>query len=122
MKVATILARVLLGLIFVVFGANFWLRFIPLPPPSGDAAAFVGLLYASGYLALVKVLEIVGGLLVWSGRFTALGLVLLVPIIVNILCYDVFLLKGFNPISTAAAILAVFLLWTERKKFLPLVA
>jgi putative oxidoreductase len=74
----------------------------------------------SGYLAFVKVLEIAGGLLVWSGRYTALGLVILVPIIINILCYDVFLLKGFNPVSTLALLLSLFLLWTERSKFVGL--
>lgn len=117
MKYAILLARILLGLIFVVFSLNFWLRFIPLPPPDGAAAAFIGAMFASGYLALVKVLELIGGLLIWSGRFTAAGLLILGPIILNILAYDVFLVKGFNPVSTLAAVLALFLVWAERAKF-----
>ncbi len=118
MHAATIIARFLLGLIFVVFGLNFWLRFIPIPPAQGQAGAFIGAMAVSGYLAVVKGIEIAGGLLVWSGRFTAAGLLLLVPVIVNILLYDFYLVKGFNPVSTVAAVLALFLLWTERRKFL----
>jgi len=120
MKYATITSRLLLGLIFVVFGLNFWFKFIPLPKPDGQAATFLGVLVSSGYLAIVKGLEILGGLLVWSGRFTALGLVILIPIIINILLHDYYLTHALNPASTLAAVLALFLLWTERSKFAPL--
>lgn len=120
MKYATITSRLLLGLIFVVFGLNFWLKFIPLPKSDGQAGAFLGILFTSGYLAVVKALEILGGLLVWSGRFTALGLVILIPIIINILLHDYYLAHALNPASTLAAVLALFLLWTERSKFAPL--
>lgn len=124
MKYATIAARVLLALIFVVFGLNFWLNFIPMPPPPpADSAVgmFFGAFFPTGYLAAVKALEVLGGLLVASGRFTALGLLILGPIILNILFFDIFLTKAFNPVSALAAILALFLLYTERARFLPLV-
>lgn len=121
MKTATLLARALLGLIFIVFGLNFWFRLIPIPAAEGQAGAFMGAMFASGYLAVIKGLEILGGLLVWSGRFTAAGLTLLIPIIVNILLFDYFLVKAFNPLSTASAVLALFLVWTERQKFLRLI-
>jgi hypothetical protein len=117
MKNATIIARFLLGLIFVVFSLNFWLHFIPMPPAQGPAGAFIGAMYASGYLAMVKGFELLGGLLVWSGRFTAAGLLILTPIILNILSFDFFLVKAFNPLSALAAVLALFLLLTERAKF-----
>ena len=117
MKNASLIARLLLGLIFVVFSLNFWLHFIPMPPAQGPAGAFIGAMFASGYLAAVKGLELLGGLLVWSGRFTGVGLLILIPIILNILFFDFFLVKAFNPVSTLAAVLALFLLVTERAKF-----
>ena len=71
----------------------------------------------SGYLAAVKVLELLGGLLVASGRFLGAGLLILGPIILNILFFDIFLAHAFNPVSTLAAVLALFLLWTKRDRF-----
>ena len=124
MKYVTILARALLALIFIVFSLNFWLNFIPMPagPPAGSPPAlFMAALFPSGYLAAVKVLELLGGLLVASGRFTSLGLLVLGPIILNILFFDLFLAKAFNPVSALAALLALFVLWTERSRFAGLV-
>lgn len=122
MKYGTLIARVLLAAIFLIFSINFWLHFIPVPPPpDGPGKAFFGVLIASGYLTAVKVLELLGGLLVLSGRFTALGLLVLGPIILNILFFDIFLAKAFNPVSAFAAVLALFLLLANRERFVPLV-
>ena len=122
MKYTSLAARILLGAIFVIFSINFWLHFIPVPPPpDGPGKAFFGVLIASGYFTAVKVLELFGGLLVLSGRFTALGLLVLGPIILNILFFDFFLVKAFNPISAFAALLAVFLIWVHRDRFAGLV-
>jgi uncharacterized membrane protein YphA (DoxX/SURF4 family) len=125
MKYATIAARVLLGLIFVVFSLNFWLKFIPMPPPPSTdtpTGMFTVALFSTGYLAAVKVLELLGGLLVLSGRFTGAGLLILGPIILNILFFDLFLAHAFNPVSTLASVLALFLLWTKRDRFLAFAA
>jgi uncharacterized membrane protein YphA (DoxX/SURF4 family) len=119
MKYAALAARLLLALIFIVFSLNFWLKFIPMPPPPPKDTAmgmFMGALFPTGYLAAVKVLELLGGLLMLSRRWTPLGLVL-GPIILNILFFDVFIAKAFNPVSTLAAVLAVFLLWVYRERF-----
>lgn len=82
----------LLGLVFVVFGSNFFLKFIPIPqPPEGSPAAmFLGGMFASGLLAFVKVLEIAGGVLVAVPETRNLGLLVLGPIIVNILAFHFF--------------------------------
>ena len=119
MKYAIMVARLLLALLFVVFSLNFWLKFIPMPDttPPPAVASFMAALFPTGYLAAVKVLELLGGLLVASGRFTGAGLLILGPIILNILFFDLFLAKAFNPVSTLAAVLALFLLWTKREKF-----
>lgn len=118
MKAAIILARVLLGLIFVVFGLNVFFHFINLGPlPQGQAGAFMGALFLSGYLYAVKVIEIVGGLLLLSGRFVPLGLTLLGPVIVNILSFDIFLVHAFNPLSFLCFLLEAFLIVAYRSAF-----
>ena len=118
MKIATIIARTLLGLIFVVFGFNAFLNFIPLPPPKGELAGeFMQALFASHYLYAVKCFEISGGLLLLSGRFTALGLTLVGPVIVNILFFDIFLDAAGLPLGIVLAALALFLLARHRHSF-----
>jgi putative oxidoreductase len=118
MKIATIIARTLLGLIFVVFGLNAFFNFIPLPPPKGELAGdFMKALFASHYLYAVKCFEISGGLLLLSGSFTALGLTLVGPVIVNILFFDTFLDASGLPLGIVLALLALFLLWRHRYSF-----
>lgn len=101
MKIAALIARVLLGLIFVVFGLNMWFHFIPIPPPTTDAAKnFMGAIYGSGYLDVVKVLEVTGGLALLSGRYLNLGLVLITPVVVNIFLYHLLLVQGGLPLPS----------------------
>ena len=85
MKVATIVARVLLGLIFVVFGSNIFLHFIPMPPlPATLAGDFSKALMQSHYIYVVGLLQVIGGLLLLIGLYVPLGLTLLIPVIANI--------------------------------------
>jgi putative oxidoreductase len=118
MKIATIIARTLLGLIFAVFGANAFLHLIPMPPPpAGLAGDFFKALFASHYFYVVAIVQVAGGLIVLSGRFTALGLTLLGPVIVNILCFHIFLNSDGLPLALVVAALALFLLWQNRSAF-----
>lgn len=122
MKCAANIVGGLLGLIFIVFGLNFFLKFIPIPPPpeGSPPAFFMAALYPTGYLAFVKVLEVVGGLLVAIPKTRNIGLLVLGPIIINILAFHVFLTKGAgfaDPIVSLIAILPLFLLWTARNSF-----
>jgi putative oxidoreductase len=118
MKIATIIARTLLGLIFVVFGSNAFLHFIPMPPPpAGLAGDFSKALFMSHYFYVVAVVQVAGGLIVLSGRFTALGLTLLVPVIVNILCFHIFLNHEGWQLASVVAALSLFLLWQNRGAF-----
>lgn len=126
MKYAVLIARALLALIFVVFSLNFWLHFIPMssasmPSPDSPAGKFFAAVFTTGYMAAVKVVELLGGLMVASGRFLNIGLLFLGPVILNILFFDAFLAHAFNPVSTLAAVLALFLLWANRQKFAALV-
>src|SRR5678816_1555036 len=97
MRIAALIARLLLGLIFVVFGLNGFLQFIPMGPmPAGLAGQFIGALFQSHYLWVVAALQVIGGLLLLINRFVPLGLVLLGPVIVNILLYHLLLFpSGF---------------------------
>ena len=107
MKILTLIARLLLGLVFVVFGLNGFLNFLSMGPmPSGLAGQFIGALFLSHYFWVVAALQIAGGALLLVNRFVPLGLVLLGPVIVNILLYHVFL----NPTGIALAII-VAILW-----------
>src|SRR5450432_4166276 len=118
MKIATIIARTLLGLIFVVFGLNAFFNFIPMPPPKGELAGdFMKALFVSHYLYAVKCFEISGGLILLSGRYTPLGLTLVGPVIVNILFFHTFLDPAGLPTAIVLSILALFLLWRHRYSF-----
>jgi len=86
MKVATIIARILLGLMFVVFGSNAFLHFLPMPEMSGPAGDFIGSMAISGYLKVIAAFQIAGGALLLIGRYVPLGLTLLGPVVVNIIC------------------------------------
>jgi uncharacterized membrane protein YphA (DoxX/SURF4 family) len=122
MKIATIIARVLLGLIFVVFGLNAFLHFIPMPPPKpGLATDFSMALFKSHYFYVVAILQIVGGALCLAGRFVPLGLTLLGPVIVNIALFHIFLEhSGFQP-AVVVSVLALFLLRSYSSAFAGLV-
>jgi uncharacterized membrane protein YphA (DoxX/SURF4 family) len=92
-KIPTV-ARVLLGLIFAVFGLNGFLHFIPTPPPSGPAGAFGSAMFATGYLfQLLKSTEVVAGLLLLSNRFVPLALALLALVI---LVLEVYLARSYR--------------------------
>jgi putative oxidoreductase len=98
MKIAVLIARVLLGLIFVVFGLNFFLHFIPSPPPTNDAAgAFSGGLYGSGGLALRV------------NRYTAFFLLVLLPISLNIFLFHALLAPAGIAMGAGIIALNVFL-------------
>jgi len=122
MKVVTIIARVLLGLMFVVFGSNIFFHFIPVPPlPATPAGDFSKALMQSNYMYVIGLLQVIGGLLILIGRFVPLGLTLLGPVIVNILLFHVFLDPKGLPMALVVSALALFLLWRYRANFAGLV-
>jgi putative oxidoreductase len=115
MKIAVLVARILLGLMFLVFGLNGFLNFLHMPMPPGPAGQYMGVLFMSHYLHVVFLLEIVGGALLLSGQFIPLALVLLGPVIFNILLFHAFLFPtGFPPALFATLLWFVIFLWTRR--------
>jgi len=122
MKIATIIVRLLLGLVFVVFGSNIFLHFIPMPPPPATLAGdFSKALMQSHYIYVVGLLQVIGGLLLLIGRYVPLGLTLLGPVIANILLFHIFLDRSGLPLAIIVAVLALFLLWRYWTNFAGLV-
>jgi hypothetical protein len=113
-------ARLALGAIFTVFGLNGFLHFLPQPPVSGQAAALLGGLAASGYMfPLIKGTEVVVGLLLLGNRFVPLALTVLAPIVVNILAFHLFLASAGSALPIVVTALGIYLAWTERAVFAP---
>ena len=111
MKIATIIARLLLGLVFVVFGSNAFLQFMPVPPMTGPKADFIGSMAATGYLQFVAALQVIGGALLLIGWFVPLGLTLLGPIVVNIIIYHLCMDMSGMAVAVVVAALHAFLVW-----------
>jgi hypothetical protein len=113
-------ARVALGLVFVVFGLNGFLHFLPQGPMPPAAAPFVGGLLSAGYFfPVLKGTEVLAGLLLLTGRFVPLALTLLAPIVVNIALFHVFLVPGL-PMVVLVLTLEIYLAWVYRRAFAPM--
>ena len=118
MKIIVLIARVLLGLVFLVFGLNGFLNFLSLGPmPSGLAGQFMGALFVSHYYWVIAALQVVGGVLLLVNRFVPLALVLLGPVIVNILCYHVFLNHVGAPPAIVVTVLWFIVFYWNRQHF-----
>jgi uncharacterized membrane protein YphA (DoxX/SURF4 family) len=110
--------RVLLGLMFFVFGLNGFLNFIPQPPPPDRAMAFMGALAATGYMfPLIKGVEVVAGAMLLSNRFAPLALALLAPNIVNIVLFHAVLAPAGLPVALAVLALEIYAAWTYRSAY-----
>ena len=125
-KITNIVAG-LLGLVFIVFGLNFFFHFLPMPtPPEGSLAIpFFQATGQSGFLAFVKVFEIVGALLVAVPQTRTWGVLILWPIILNILAFNLFIIGGtavLQPPVVLITVLATYLLWAEWGKYLGLIS
>ena len=101
-----VIARMLLGLIFFVFGLNGFLQFIPMPELSEEGASFMGSLAGSGYFfPVLKLTETVCGVFLLTGRFVPLALTIIAPVVVQILLFHV----ALEPTGMPMAVLLVAL-------------
>jgi len=105
MKTASTVARYLAGVIFLVFGLNGFLHFIPLPPPSGVAGQFMGALFVSHYLTLIFALQVIGAVLLLANRYVPLALAILAPVIVNILSFHALMAPSGLPLALFVTVL-----------------
>ncbi len=117
MKIAVLIARILLGLMFLIFGLNGFHDFLHMPMPSGPAGQYLGLLFVSHYLTVVYLIEAAGGLLLLTGQFIPLALVLLGPVIFNILLFHAFLLPAGFPPALLATVLWFIVFFGHRPAF-----
>jgi len=120
MRYVVLGARVLLGVVFVIFGLNGLLHFLKPPLPTGDALTWYGIMAAHHWMNFVAVEQLVGGLLILVGRFVPLGLTLLAPVIVNILLYHALLWPHGYAMAILVLILELFLLGIYWRSFAPL--
>src|SRR5258707_14796810 len=112
MKILTNISRFLLGLIFLVFGLNGFLHFIPMPPPSGVAGRVLGAMFVSNYLLVISGLQVISGALLLINRYVPLALTILGPIIVNILLFHGLMNPaGLGLAGVFARFFAVVLVW-----------
>jgi putative oxidoreductase len=121
MKIATIVARVLLGLPFLIFGINYFFPFAPHPELHGAAIDYMTGLTKSGYFwPLLRSLEIVIGIALISGYFVPAALAVLAPINLQILLFHLALEPQNVPMAVVLAILQVFLMYRYWAYFKPL--
>lgn len=128
MNKATMIARYLLGIIFLIFGTNGLLMiltgkgFLPMPPAAPEMQAVMGGFFAAGYLMpLVKFLQVVSAVLLLTNKYVNLALMLLAPIIVNIVGIHIFVDMGGLPIALLVAVLWAILFQSRRKDFLDVI-
>lgn len=118
MKIVALVCRILLGACFVFFGANVVHAFLPQPPMSGPPAQFMAVGGMAGWMKVVGVCQVLGGLLVLAGGTVPLGLCILCPLTVNILCFHTFLMggSGIAP-GLLTALLELVLIYAYRASF-----
>ena len=120
-RLAPSATRLLLGLVFFVFGLNGFLQFIPQPPAPDKAVAFLGALAATGYMfPLIKGVEVIGGALLLSNRLVPLALAVVAPNVVNIVLFHAVLAPGGLAVALFVLALELFTAWSYRDAFAPL--
>ena len=117
MRIASLIARYLAGVIFLVMGLNGFLNFIPLPPPGGVAGQFMGALYVSHYLWVIFAFQVIAGVLLLVNRYVPLAVAILAPVLVNIITFHVLMAPAGLPLALFVAILWVAIFIEVRTAF-----
>ena len=120
MKTVSTIARYLLGFIFLTFGLNGFLHFIPMPPPTGIAGQFLGAIFVSRLYVVLFLLQIVPALLLLANRYVPLALTILGAIVFNILCIHIFMAPAGLPLALLVMILWFLTAWSVRSSFVPI--
>ncbi|WP_263357788.1 hypothetical protein [Acidicapsa ligni] len=117
MKIAVLIARILLGLEFLIFGLNGFFHFLPMPPTPGAAGEYLGVLFTAHMLVLPFLLQTVGGLLLLVNRFVPLALILLGPVLVKILEFHILLAPAGLPMALITLLLWLVIFFGVRRAF-----
>ena len=105
MKTASVIARYLAGVIFLVMGLNGFLNFIPFPPPGGIAGQFIAALYVSHYLRVIFAFQAIAGAFLLLNHYVPLAVAVLAPVIVNILVFHALMAPSGLPLALLVAVL-----------------
>jgi hypothetical protein len=123
MKIAALIARILLGLVFLVFGLNGFHPFLPMGPmPTGLALQYVTALMQSHLFYVIAACQALGGLLLLVNRYVPLALTILGPVIVNILSYHIFLHPKDFALPLVVTVLWLILAYYHRQAFAGILA
>ena len=117
MNKVSLVARILLGVVFSVFGLNGFLHFIPGPMPTGMAGQFATILAASHYMIVVSTLQLVAGILLLLNQYVPLALTLLAPVIVNIVLFHAFMAPSGLGLAIFTTILWILAAYRVRSAF-----
>jgi putative oxidoreductase len=117
MRTVSLVAQYLAGVIFLVMGLNGFLNFIPLPPPEGVAGQFMGALFVSHYLTVILAVQVIAAIPLLVNRFVPLALAVLASVIVNILCFHIFMAPSGLPPALVVAVLWVLIFVRVRPAF-----
>ena len=117
MRSASVVARYLAGVIFLVFGLNGFLHFIPLPPPEGVAGQFMGALYVTHYLWVIFAFQVIAGALLLINRYVPLAVAILAPVLVNILTFHALMAPSGLPLALFVTVLWALLFIDVRPAF-----
>jgi putative oxidoreductase len=117
MKITAMIARFLLGLIFLIFGLNGFFHFLSMPAPTGVAGQFIGALFVSHFLIVIFVIQLIGAVLLLVNRYVPLALTLLAPIIVNILLFHLLMAPSGLPLAIIVTVLWVLVFLSVRSAF-----
>jgi putative oxidoreductase len=117
MKITSVIARFLLGLIFLVFGLNGFFHFFSMPAPIGVPGQFMGALFVSHFLIVIFVIQLIGAVLLLVNRYVPLALTLFAPIIVNILLFHLLMAPSGIPLAIVVAVLWVLAFVNVRSAF-----
>ena len=117
MRTLSAIARYLAGVIFLIFGLNGFLNFLPLPSPGGVAGQFMGALYVSHYLWVIFAFQVVAAVFLLVNRYVPLAVAILAPVIVNILSFHAFMAPEGLPLALVVAVLWALIFVNVRPAF-----
>ncbi len=116
MKIVTLILTYLFGAVFFIFGSNYFINFIPTPPLEGDVKTFTELLYNTKYLLVIKIIEVVAGAMLLANFKRPLAWLLILPIVVNIVLFEV-LISHMPGMGIALLLINFFMLYQNREKY-----
>jgi hypothetical protein len=117
MRIAAIGARYLLGVIFLFFGLNGFIHFLPTPPMPGPAGDFMVVMTSTHYMTFVFAVQLIAGILFLANRYVPLALTIIAPVIVNILIFHAVMQPAGRPPGVFVAILWLILFMSVRSAF-----